>query len=204
MGVGRYIGGSHQSDQPRGRGGADEEGREAIATGMPGPEGAMRRRERLAWVIFFVDDVITVEVQWREAFTASLEDVHFSAKGERAGGEEPLLPRKKMTGWATAQEVLGLWLDTEDMTVGRPLRKLEDLRQRLAKWPPERREATVREVLSLAGKLHHAEYRTLISGRHSTVTLLGGHSNEAQRKLANSEWKNISKTKRKRYKERKR
>ena len=38
-----------------------------------------------------------------------------------------------MTGWVTAQEVLGLWLDTEDMTVGLPQRKLEDLRQRLAK-----------------------------------------------------------------------
>ena len=54
------------------------------------------------------------------------------------------------------QEVLGLWLDTQDMTVGLPQKKLEDLRQRLAKWPPEWREATVREVLSLAGKLHHA------------------------------------------------
>ena len=61
-----------------------------------------------------------------------------------------------MTGWATEQDVLGLWLDTQDMTVGLPQKKLEDLRQRLAKWPPEWREATVREVLSLAGKLHHA------------------------------------------------
>ena len=33
------------------------------------------------------------------------------------------------------------------MTVGLPQRKREDLRQRLANWPPERREATVREVL---------------------------------------------------------
>ena len=72
--------------------------------------------------------------------------------GERAEGEEPLLLRKKMTGWATAQEVLGLWLDTEDMTVGLSQRKLEDLRQRLAGWPPERKESTVQEVLSLAKK----------------------------------------------------
>ena len=63
-----------------------------------------------------------------------------------------------MTGRSTAQEVLGRWLDTEDMTVRLPQRKLEDLRQRLANWLPERREATDREVLSLAGKLHHAAY----------------------------------------------
>ena len=44
------------------------------------------------------------------------------------------------------------------MTVGLLQRKLEDLQQRLATWLPERREETVREVLSLAGKLHHAAY----------------------------------------------
>ena len=49
-------------------------------------------------------------------------------------------------------------MDTEDITVRLPQRTLEDLRQRLASWPPERREATVREGLSLAGKLHHAAY----------------------------------------------
>ena len=93
--------------------------------------------------------------------------------GERAEGEEPLLPRKKITGWATAQEVLGLWLDTEDMMVGLPQRKLEDLRQRLAKWPPERRKATVREVLSLAGKLHHHAAYVVRTGRYFVHRLLG-------------------------------
>ena len=63
--------------------------------------------------------------------TGSLSDAHFQAMGERAEGEEPLLPRK-MRGWATAQDVLGLLLDTEGMTVGLPQRKLEDLHQRLA------------------------------------------------------------------------
>ena len=93
-----------------------------------------------------------------QALTASLEDAHFQAKGGRAEGEKPLLPRRKITGWATALKVLGLWLDMEDMTVGLPQRKLEDLRQRLANWLPERWEATVQEVLSLAGKLHHPAY----------------------------------------------
>ena len=73
-------------------------------------------------------------------------DAHFKALGERAQGKESLLPRKKMTGWSTAHEVLAPWLETEDMTVGLPQNKLEDLRQRLANWLPKRREATVREV----------------------------------------------------------
>ena len=49
-------------------------------------------------------------------------------------------------------------MDTEDMVVGLPQRKLDDLRQRPVSWPPERREATVQEVLPLARKLHHAAY----------------------------------------------
>ena len=68
------------------------------------------------------------------------------------------MSREKITGWSIAQDILGLWGDTEDMTVGLLQRKLEDLRQRLANWPPERREATVREVLSLAMKMHHVSY----------------------------------------------
>ena len=130
-----------------------------------------------AWVVFFVDDAISVEVQWTEegtrckALTASLADAHFQAMGERGAEEEPLVPRKKMTGWVTAQEILGFWVDTEEMTVGLPERKLDDLRHRLGCWPPGRREATVREVLSLAGKLHHAAY-VVRPGRYFVHRLL--------------------------------
>ena len=41
------------------------------------------------------------EIQWRDdgarckVLTASLVDAHFQALGERAEGEEPLLPREK-------------------------------------------------------------------------------------------------------------
>ena len=75
-----------------------------------------------------------------------------------------------MTGLAIAQEFLGLSLDTEDM-VRLTQRKLEDLRQRLVKWPPERREATGREVLYLAGKLYHAAY-VVQPGRYFVHRLL--------------------------------
>ena len=45
-----------------------------------------------AWVIFFVDDAVSVEIPWRDdgarckALTASLVDAHFQAMGERAEG----------------------------------------------------------------------------------------------------------------------
>ena len=61
-----------------------------------------------------------------------------------------------MTSWTTAQELLGLWVDTEDMTVGLPQRTPEDLQQRLESWPSRRRDVLLREVLSLSRKLHPA------------------------------------------------
>ena len=64
--------------------------------------------------------------------------------------------------------ILGLWVDTEDVTVRLPQRKVEGLRQRLASWPPEQREATAREVLSLAGKLHHVAYVQPLPNAHLT------------------------------------
>lgn len=66
--------------------------------------------------------------------------------------EESQVPRKKMTGLSTAQNILGLRVDTEDIMIGLLQRKLADLRQRLANWPSERREATVRVFLPLAEK----------------------------------------------------
>ena len=62
-------------------------------------------------------------------------------------------------------------MDTEDMVVGLPQRKLDDLRQRPVSWPPERREATVQEVLPLARKLHHAAY-VVRPGRYFVHKLL--------------------------------
>ncbi|CAN0532247.1 unnamed protein product, partial [Laminaria digitata] len=61
------------------------------------------------------------------------------------------LSHKKVTDWAPKQEVLGFDLDTERMTISLPARKINELHEMLEDWPPERRTATVREVLVLAG-----------------------------------------------------
>lgn len=78
-----------------------------------------------------------MEGGWREAqaLTVSLADAHFR-RWVRGKGEDPLVPRKKMAAWPRAQEIIGLWIDTEDMTVGLLQRKLEELRHRVESWPP--------------------------------------------------------------------
>ena len=74
-------------------------------------------------MIFFVDGAISVEVQWKtdsarcKALIASLTDAHFQALEQN-------------DGLVHAQEILWLWVDTDDMTIGLPQMKLEDLRQR--------------------------------------------------------------------------
>ena len=52
--------------------------------------------------------------------------------GERGEGGEPSLSHRKVTGWATQQEVLGYDIDTEGMTIALPAQKIADLRARVA------------------------------------------------------------------------
>ena len=114
-------------------------------------------------MVFFMVDAISVEVQWdKRVYSYRLFTVvsvnPFQAMGERGEGEEQLLLHRTVTGWATQQEVLGYDIDTESMTIALPARKVNNLRARVAEWPPEREMATVKQVLVLAGKLHHASF----------------------------------------------
>ena len=108
---------------------------------------------------FSIDDAISIEVQWhaerarRLDLSLSLAFIHEQAMSERSEGEEALLSRKKVTGWATQQKVLGYDIDTESMTIALPTRKVDDLRARVAEWTAERQSATVREVLSVSGEV---------------------------------------------------
>ena len=83
----------------------------------------------------FMDDAISVEVQWDGEgarcldLTRPLAFIQEQAMSEISEGEEPLLSRKKVTGWATQQEFLGYDIDTESMTIALPTRKVDDLRE---------------------------------------------------------------------------
>lgn len=94
------------------------------------------------------------------------------------------------TGRSTAQEIPELWVDTGDMMIRLPQRKLEDLRQRLANWPTERREVTIRDVLSLAGKMHHGAY-VVRPGRyffHRRLRLANLHRTGEKLRGGGDEW----------------
>ena len=65
-----------------------------------------------------------------------------------------------MADWAPRKEVLGFDLDTERMAISLPGRKNNEQREMLQEWPEERSNAAVREVLVIAGKLHHVAYVT--------------------------------------------
>ena len=103
-------------------------------------------------VAFFMDYAISIKVQWGKEggrcldLSRSLASTHVQAMGERCEGEEPLLSHKTVTDWATQQEVLGHDIDTESMTIALPARKVDELRARVAEWPPGRETATVKEV----------------------------------------------------------
>ena len=59
-----------------------------------------------------------------------VQGVHFEVLGEREPREEPVLAPKKMTAWATGQEELEFWVDTEAMTISLPQWKVKDLVER--------------------------------------------------------------------------
>ena len=86
--------------------------------------------------------------------------------------------------------VLGWLVDTEAGTISLPEQKVQDLRERLAEWPPHRKQATVREVLVLAGKLHHAAF-VIRPGRyfvHRLLQLAGLHLNGMERAGGGDAW----------------
>ena len=94
---------------------ADHTGIEAepLPEGCTVEEAERGGAEDPARVVFFVDDAVSVEVQWKPdggrclATGQSLASIHFQAIEEREEGEEPLRSHKKVTDWGQQQEVLG-------------------------------------------------------------------------------------------------
>ena len=91
-------------------------------------------------VAFFIDDAVSVEVQWEAegtrclALLQALAMNHHQAVAEKAEGEETLLSNKKVTYWAPPQEVLGFDLDTERMAISLPGRNIDKVREALKDW----------------------------------------------------------------------
>ena len=81
-----------------------------------------------------MDDAISLErrdVGRCLALSQSLASIHHIMLGEQGDGEEPVLSNKKTTNWAPAMEILGYWVDTEDLSIGLPERKVAQIREML-------------------------------------------------------------------------
>ena len=73
-------------------------------------------------------------------------------------GRSPCCHTRKLRIGPPRQEVLGFDLDTEKKARSLPIKKVRELWELLEEWPTGRNTATVREVLELPAKLHHATY----------------------------------------------
>ena len=113
------------------------------------PRGRGGGRRTPFFVLYYVDDRILVEVQWRpdgrrcRHASASLASDHY------------LLAPHKISLWDTPLCVLGRDIDTVAMTNSVPLKKLERLRDTLNEWSPDRVVASEEELRSLIGRLLH-------------------------------------------------
>lgn len=92
--------------------------------------------------------------------STSLAGVQFErGRGREQRDELVLAPKDYCMGNEIRK--LGFCVDTESMTISLPQKKVDDLVEWLSEWPTERKITTVKEVLVLATKLHHADYATM-------------------------------------------
>lgn len=109
----------------------------------------------------YVDDMVTAEAcLWGNeerllVATKSAVYDHLRMLGSSADNPVPVMSAKKLTNWTVAQEILGFVIDTQNMRISVPPRKIDEIRDLLRKWPMDRRSARIKEVESLIGKLRH-------------------------------------------------
>lgn len=126
---------------------------------------------------YYIDDAMLAEIQYFDdgrrclASSGALASDHSRLFGERTPRDPPILAAKKISNWDTELEVLGWTFDTVAMTISLPESKLHSYSQMLAEWPPTRRSAPTKQVLSLLGKLIHAA-TVLRPGRFFVTRLL--------------------------------
>ena len=116
---------------------------------MPGEESIVGGGPHdTAWIRFFVDDALSLEVQHEEGggrclvLTQALASTHHVMLGERAESEEQVVAKKKMTDWDDRQVVLGWVVDTKEGTLSLQEERVAELRRRLEEWPRTPKTAT--------------------------------------------------------------
>jgi hypothetical protein len=110
----------------------------------------------------FLDDTIGVEINdgvRPRLCSAALIWLHYALYGPPRPGAPPCLRLKKLTGWSSTLDVLGVVINANDLTVSLTPFKAERLRQLLHDdFPRSRERAQVRELLQLVGWLRCYSY----------------------------------------------
>ena len=84
---------------------------------------------------------------------ASRTSDHVCLFGPGEVGVTPILAPKKSTNWDTMIDALGFTISAHTMRISVPRESIEAIKRFLfEQWPQSRREATARDVLSMAGK----------------------------------------------------
>ena len=107
----------------------------------------------------YVDDYLQVRVQHSDDDTtaiiasASLGSNHVRLFGPGEVGVTPILAPRKLTDWDTTIDALGFTISSHTMRITVPRQKVEAIKRLLfEQCPHSRREATARDVLSMACK----------------------------------------------------
>ena len=127
----------------------------------------------------YVDDYLQVRVQHSDHDTtaliasSSLGSNHVRLFGPGEVGVTPILVPKKSTDWDTTIDALGFTISVHTRRISVPREKTAAVKRLLfEQWPQEtRREATARDVLSMAGKLWNLTY-VVQAGRYFVWRLL--------------------------------
>ena len=103
----------------------------------------------------YLDDVIALELAERAGAMGGA--MYAGAKlffGEEREGYPPCVVAKKFAPWDTSFDLLGVDINLNDLTLSLPAKKVERLLHMLnVEWPPERTEATPRDIMRLCGRL---------------------------------------------------
>ena len=126
----------------------------------------------------YVDDYLMIKVQHPEDHTtariasASLASDHVLLFGQGEEGVTPILARTKSTEWDTTIDALGFAINSHTMRISFSCKKIDAIKRSLReKWPVDRRQAKVRELLSMAEKLWNLT-KVVRAGRYLVWRLL--------------------------------
>ena len=126
----------------------------------------------------YVDDFLLTKVQHglsdQSALVASqsLAADHIRLFGPGEAGEVPILAPKKSTDWDTVIKALGYTVDTHSGRIATTPERVDVIRSALeTDWPSNRKQASVQDILSIAGKLWNLTY-VIRAGRYFVWQLL--------------------------------